>query len=128
MSSNSETKAQKYLREAYGDSAYIKKIPDFKQTGSMIGGMPDYLVVYKSKTYWYEVKQVTNRRKSIGMDDFTPQQLIEFRKLLKAGAKVIILIYNDNDLYIADFKDLYYMFAVNKSVKILELGQFIIKV
>ena len=99
---NSEVIAQKYLKNRFGtEGVFIRKIPDFKQTGSMIGGLPDYLVIC-SNTYWYEIKYLNNRKKSFSIDEFTEQQLPTFNKMLKAKAEIIVLIIWGKEKYEVD--------------------------
>jgi penicillin-binding protein-related factor A (putative recombinase) len=94
MVQNSENKAQKYLKEFYkGENTFIRKIPDFKQTGSMIGGLPDYLVINNGYTVWYEIKYLTDKKKSFSINEFTEQQLQIFSKMSVSGANINILIY-----------------------------------
>ena len=55
---DSENKARKEIKKFYYDKCYIKKIPDFKVSGVLSGGLPDYLTIYKGRTTWYEVKDL----------------------------------------------------------------------
>ena len=92
MVSDSEDKAQKILRKFYGEKAFIRKLPDFKTTGLMTGGLPDYLIIHTRKHRWFEIKNLDVRSKSFPHSAFTPQQLIVFRQMFDAGAKIFILI------------------------------------
>jgi len=117
MAIKSETKAQQYLRDKYGENAYIKKIPDFKQTGMLLGGIPDYMVIHNSITRWFEVKFIPTRRKSLSINDFTEQQLIEFTKMLKAGAEIHLIIFFNKIMINTEWKYVYdYFQTKNKSI------------
>ena len=107
MVQDSEGKAQKLLRNRFTDKAYIKKIPDFKQTGSMNGGLPDYLVVNDGITRWFEIKYINTKKKSFAYKEFTNQQLIEFRKLYLAGADITIIVYFGKTIYIVSWNNVY---------------------
>lgn len=112
----SEKKAQLYLRGRY-PLGFIRKIPDFKQCGSLVGGLPDYLIIDNCDTLWYEIKYVSQKRKSISIDDFTQQQLIVFTKMLEAGAKIYVLVYFGADkLRIVSCDSLFVLFKKCKSI------------
>jgi penicillin-binding protein-related factor A (putative recombinase) len=108
---DSEVQAQKYLRDFYGKDAFIQKIPDFKQTSSINGGLPDYLVISKGDTIWFEVKKLCRNKKSITTNDFTLQQLIKFQKMINSGARIFVIIYRQNGKekkprIVVDYKDI----------------------
>lgn len=98
---DSEIKAQKYLRNVY-PSAFIRKIPDFKQTGSMLGGLPDYLIITLSGEYiWYEIKLINKNTKTINLLNlFTDQQLPIFTKMERNKANIQILIFHKKSMFI----------------------------
>ena len=100
--------------------AYIKKIPDFKQTGStLMRGLPDYLVICNGEYFWFEVKYIKSL-KTFNFNEINDYQWIEFAKLLKNGVNVNITIYNSNyELFIIPFNSLYDMKLSNiKKIKI----------
>jgi penicillin-binding protein-related factor A (putative recombinase) len=111
---DSEVNAQKLLKKEYGREAYIKKIPDFKQTGSMNGGLPDYLVIHNDNTVWWEIKSIDKRRKSFSINEFTDQQLVEFNKMIRAGACIKLLVYFDKVVKFANIKDVFEYFKENE--------------
>jgi penicillin-binding protein-related factor A (putative recombinase) len=94
---SSETKARLFLKKNY-PLAYIRKIPDFKQTGLSSGlGLPDYLVICQGVTTWFEVKAV----KSSSLFPFSAvseSQYIVFSKMVLAGAVIWVLVYMDGSL------------------------------
>ena len=104
--SKSESKFQHELAKNYPD-AYIKKIPDFKQSSSpALKGMPDYLFIRQSHFEWFEVKYVKSL-KTFNFHEINEYQWIEFNKLLKAGSDVIVVIYNGKyDKFTAKFSDI----------------------
>ena len=106
MVNQCENKAREYLKNEY-PLAYIKKIPDFKQTGCMVGGLPDYLVIDNGNYYWYEIKYIPHKRKSININDFTEQQLIEFKKMSDADSSINVLIYFGKKRYSVKYLNLY---------------------
>ncbi len=88
---NSETKFRNAMKKSLPD-AYIKKMPDYK-TGAMgPGGLPDYLIISKGKTIWYEVKKISGDTINL-KSHFTEAQKIEFPKMIKAGAEVVVGVY-----------------------------------
>jgi len=115
---DSETDAQKLIRKKYGKEAYIKKIPDFKQTGSMNGGLPDYMVLNNGDYTWYEIKYLNIKKKSFSVSEFTDQQLVEFNKMTKAGANIIILAFFGKEVKQANVEDIfdYYRNHAGKAV------------
>ena len=105
----SETKFRKKIKVLLPD-AYIKKMPDYKTIGtSNARGLPDYLIINHGDTFWAEVKKI--KGKTLARYHFTQYQLIEFKKMMDAGA--IILIYVNGELI--PFKELVF----NKTVKII---------
>jgi len=115
---NSEVKARKYLKKLH-PKGYIKKMPDFKITGMLKGGMPDYLVIEKGKTIWYEIKTLDQKKKSFPASSFTNQQMIEFRLMYKAKANIKILLYHGKNYYLFNWSLIYNHFINNnKSIKI----------
>lgn len=88
---NTETKFRNWCKKAYPEG-FIKKIPDYKQLGSAGAvGLPDYLLINKGKTVWYEVK--SGFGDTITWRHFTPGQKVTFRQMLKAGADVKIFCF-----------------------------------
>jgi hypothetical protein len=92
--SRSEIKARQWLMQRHS-GAYVRKVPDFKQTCSgLMRGLPDYLVFDGGVTYWYEVKYTSNRL-VMRLSLFTQAQMTEFKTMLNTGGvDVIILAYN----------------------------------
>jgi len=85
---NTETKFRIWYKKKY-PTAFIKKIPDFKQAGNAgVVGLPDYLVINKEQTIWYEVKSAFGD--TITMKHFTDGQKITFMKMFAAGADIKI--------------------------------------
>jgi hypothetical protein len=88
-------------------NAVIKKIPDYKQmgTGGAIG-LPDYVIFYKEKTIWYEVKS--------GFGDticlkthFTDWQKITFSQIFRTGVELYIYCFTKTKgRQIISYKDL----------------------
>ena len=107
MTTNSEKKGFDYLRKRYGN-AYIRKLPDFKQTNMMLGGLPDYIVVKENKTYFIEIKWM--KGKYITENDFTDQQLVEFFKMYKHTDHVYVLIVSWRKCYLVKWHDMYLKF------------------
>jgi len=114
---DSETRAQKFLKEYYGKGVFIKKIPDFKQTGAVLGGLPDFLIIYKGETIWYEVKKISSNRNFLRIADFTNQQLVNFKKMIENGANIKILVYRCKGAQklIIDYKDVYKSFIMKRN-------------
>lgn len=106
----SETKFRIYLQKLFGDRTYIRKIPDKKQTGIGAGtGLPDYLVISKDETFWFEVKLVQDKKYNVltfNLNEIADTQWREFIKMHNAGAKIFIAIYLNKELYIVAFKEL----------------------
>jgi penicillin-binding protein-related factor A (putative recombinase) len=100
MTTNSELKGYKCLKKLFPDT-FICKIPDFKQTGNMHGGLPDYLVISCGTTYWFEIKK-TKSNKKLSITDFTSQQLVTFNKMLFNEALVYILIIIGKNTFIVN--------------------------
>jgi len=105
---DSESKARKFLKSYYSEPVYIKKIPDYKVTGSLSGGLPDYLLIKDGFTYWYEIKSLDKKKKSFNPNSsFTNQQLLEFTKMTRNGAIIYILITYGNIKYIIEWSKIY---------------------
>lgn len=85
MTSSESAWRRRYLKMRPG--AYVKKLPDFKSSGSVQGGLPDYISIVKGITVWYEVK--TSDTHTLRLSHFTSQQVIEFTKMLKVGAVIV---------------------------------------
>lgn len=103
---NSEDKFKKLLLVTF-KNGYIKKIPDYKQTmNSSLRGLPDFLVINNYETFWFEVK-MTNSNKTFNLNDVRDTQWIEFKKMLDAGAFIVLAIYFGKDLRFINFKELY---------------------
>jgi Holliday junction resolvase len=92
--SKAERLFRAYLVRAF-PGAYIKKLPDYKQTGSgALRGLPDFIVVSQGRTLWFEVKYTTSRR-SFTLNEIRAAQWIEFAALLEHGGyDVQIAIYD----------------------------------
>ena len=91
--SKSEVLFKQYLLRTY-PSAYVRKFPDLKQTGSsLLRGMPDYLVITNGEHTWFEVKYTTSY-KTFNLLEINQYQWIEFNKLLQCGVDVIVVIYD----------------------------------
>lgn len=87
---NSEQLGLKYLKKIYPD-AHFRKIADYKQTGSSNNkGLPDYFLIDKGITYWFEIKYIQSF--TFNFSEIRESQLIEFYHFLKAGYDVNILI------------------------------------
>jgi len=83
-----ETKFRNWAKKEY-PNGFIKKIPDFKQMGnSGAVGLPDYLIIDKGKTIWYEVK--SGFGDTINWNYFTDGQQVTFMKMYMAGADIKI--------------------------------------
>ena len=82
----SETKFREWIKKQC-PGACIKKIPDFKQLGSLaVAGLPDYVVFYNGSTQWWEVKYGFGD--TLNLNHFTPAQLVVFNEMLKNGVDV----------------------------------------
>lgn len=103
----SELKFRAELTRMY-PGAYVKKIPDFKQTGSAImRGLPDYLVIHKGLHIWYEVKMTKNIN-TCPLDVLNTYQWVEFKHILDSGVDVNIAVYNrDMVLFFFKFSEFY---------------------
>lgn len=100
-----EVKFRQYLKKQY-PNAFIKKLPDFKQTGITGGaGLPDYLVIDNGITDWYEVKKVSSATK-FPFSALADVQWVVCRQLVNAGASVWIVAYMRNERVIFSFKRL----------------------
>lgn len=106
----SETKFREYIKKLFNDpDIYIKKMPDKKQSIMGAIGLPDYLVITKGVTYWFEVKQAVNKKYTIhtfNLNLISATQWTEFMKMHNAGAKIFVAIYLNKDLYIVPFSRL----------------------
>lgn len=101
---DTETKFRNWAKKTFPD-AYIKKIPDFKQMGhGAVVGLPDYMIIFKGETFWYEVKKVPG--KTLSQHHFTPGQLIEFKKMYDAGVNVLIYVFGKDITWETDFKSI----------------------
>ena len=100
---------QKMLKDP---NLYCKKIPDKKVTGlSANKGLPDYLIITKGKTYWFEIKQVVSKKyipHTFNLDNISDNQWIEFTAMTNAGAEIFIAIYLNKELYIIPFESVQY--------------------
>lgn len=124
MVEKSENKFKANIMKYFGNECYIKKMPDFRQIGDgSQSGMPDYLVIHKSNTLWFEVKK-TMSAKTFNLDLIRESQWIEFNKMTKHGAKVFIALLMNKHFYIIEFNILYDLkFYMNvKSIKLSELN------
>lgn len=119
---NSEDKARKNIKEFYYNKCYIKKIPDFKVSGILSGGLPDYLVIYKGKTIWYEIKDLEKSKKSFSFDKFTEQQCIEFVSMTRNKAEIYIYITHGRKSYCVRWTKIYHYMLIGERKSIpLEL-------
>lgn len=122
MANAAERKLREHLKRVYPE-AWIKKVPDFKQTGTAGGrGLPDYLCVCDGFTDWYEVKLV----KSATLFPFaalSEVQWSEFSRMTDAGAVIWIAAVMRNRLCIFSFKRLRVLYLEHrvKSVLVAEL-------
>lgn len=127
---DSETRFREYLKKSLNDEKiWIRKLPDKKQTGLSTGlGLPDYMIITKGTTLFFEVKKSSNK-KSFAMKDISDSQVIEFNKILNAGGKIFLAIYIGKELYIVDYKYLAYMklLSTDKSIPIESLIEWRIK-
>lgn len=88
----SESKFRIWAKKKW-PNAYIKKLPDFKQSGSKaLGGLPDYLIINNGIFYWFEVKMIKGITISLEKD-FTPAQIMEFPKIIAAGLNIFVFIF-----------------------------------
>ena len=127
MVSNSENKAQKLLRKMFGKFAFIRKIPDYKATGMVLGGLPDYLVISNGNHFWFEIKQLSKDKKSLPYNTFTDQQFMTFRQMMDNGAIIRIVLYNGKNIYIKECGDIFNYIITNdkkKSIPIEELKRW----
>ena len=118
IGSDYEKKAHNFLKKICGDNAYIKKMPDFKQTGSMSGGLPDYMTIDQCVVRWYEIKFVNPKKQSLSFSRFTDQQVIEFRRMTSAGAYIFILIFYDKEIYLVDWLEIFNIMKTSKKKSI----------
>ena len=81
-----ETKFRQWAKKEY-ERGFIKKIPDFKIMGNAGAvGLPDYLIIDKGETIWYEVKSAFGD--TLTFKHFTDGQKITFAKMFRAGANI----------------------------------------
>ena len=85
---NSESKFRAWANKTY-PKGFITKLPDYKVGAKGMGGLPDYLVINKEQTIWYEVKMIRGQTLNY-KNDFTDAQKIIFRKMYLAGANILI--------------------------------------
>jgi len=91
---DSESKFRRTLKVLLKDpDAFILKFPDFKATGAINGrGMPDYLVISRGSTAWFEVKMVPSAT-TFNFNAISENQYTIFEQMRKAGAKIYIAVY-----------------------------------
>ena len=96
-------------------TAFIKKIPDFKIMGSGGAvGLPDYLVINKEQTIWYEVK--SGFGDTLTLKHFTDGQKITFMKMFAAGADIKIYCFTKTKgRQIIDYIDI--LVSLNDKIK-----------
>ena len=97
-----ENKFRQWANKEYPDG-FIIKIPDFKAGSFGVSGLPDYLVINKKKTIWYEVKSIKGKTLNLSTH-FTQGQQIILPKMCKAGADVKIFLFLKKGFIIIDFK------------------------
>jgi hypothetical protein len=84
-----ETKFRVWAKKEY-PNGFIKKIPDYKQLGNAGAvGLPDYVVIWKEQTIWWEVKSGFGNTLSL-KSHFTDGQKITFIKMFMRGANIKI--------------------------------------
>lgn len=115
----SEFKFRGNIKKIFNDNEiYIRKIPDKKQTGMGTGtGLPDYLVITRGKTYWFEVK-LSPTKSTFNLSLISETQYIEFTKMKNAGAIIILAVYIDKQLYLVDYNTIFYLKFVLGQVSI----------
>jgi penicillin-binding protein-related factor A (putative recombinase) len=120
---NSENKALKWLKNKY-PGAFIHKVADYKQIGHGGNkGIPDYLVVFKGKTIWYEVKMVKSK-KIFNFSEINDNQWIVFRHLFNAGANINVLVLDGNNKWnICPFSFIYYL--KTNEIEFLKFSDFV---
>lgn len=106
MTNSTESKFRQYLNKTY-PGAFIKKLPDFKQTGkSGAAGLPDYIVVWRGMTTWFEVKKV-NSKKFFPFKTLSEVQWTVCRQLEDNSALVYVAAYMKGELNIIPFSVLH---------------------
>lgn len=110
----SEDKARKCIKKFYYNKCYIKKIPDFKVSGILSGGLPDYLIIYKGRTIWYEIKDLEKDKKSFPFTKFTEQQCVEFVSMTRNCAEIYIYITHGKRSYNIRWIDMYHYMLAGK--------------
>ena len=122
----SETKFRAYLKKLFTDpNTYIKKIADKKQGTNGNIGLPDYLVISEGRTLWFEVK-TSPTKNTFNLNLINDAQYIEFTKMMNAGAKILVGIYINKELYVVDYKQLQFLryATFRKSVSTKELNEW----
>lgn len=121
MSNTCENKFRQYIKKQY-PNAFIKKIPDFKQTGqSGAAGLPDYLVIDSGITDWYEVKKVSSSSR-FPFKALSFSQWVVCKQLVAAGATVWIAAYMGGELKVFSFARLLKLYREDvSSVSISDL-------
>lgn len=106
---DSETKFRKTLKTLLKDpDAYVLKIPDFKQTGgTALRGLPDYMIISRGSTAWFEVKMVPSAT-IFNFNAISENQYIVFEQMRKAGARIYIAVYmgSEKNLEIIDYNQI----------------------
>jgi penicillin-binding protein-related factor A (putative recombinase) len=122
----SETKFREYLKKLFTDpQTYIKKIADKKQGTNGNIGLPDYIVISEGRTLWFEVK-TSPTKTTFNLNLISDSQYTEFTKMMNAGAKILVGIYINKELYVVDYKKLQLLRYIGeqKSVSIKELNEW----
>ena len=123
---DSETKFRKTLKTLLKDpDAFILKVPDYKITGGIgARGMPDYLVISRGSTAWFEVKMVPSAT-TFNFNAISENQYTVFEQMRKAGAKIYIAVYmgKDKNLEIIEYHHIAIkkLLANDKSISIEEI-------
>ena len=94
---------------------YILRIPDYATTGIRSKSPSDFLVIYRGKSYMFEVKH-TYSLTSISFDQITEQQLISLRQHKEKGdAESYVVFFNPKGIWIVDVGDIiFYMTTSNR--------------
>lgn len=118
MPSRTENKFRAWALANFGKNIYIKKMPDFKQTGeSGLRGLPDYLVIISGDTLWFEVK-LSSSKKFFNLDSISENQFIECKKMADNGARIFFPIYMDKKFYIIEYNSIFNAKFIYKLKKI----------
>lgn len=92
---DSESRFRKELANAL-PGAYIRKLPDFKQTGNTSAkGLPDYVVFYQGRTLWYEVKMVKSKH-TFNLHEINEHQWVTFSHMDTVGVPITVVVYDGN--------------------------------